>query len=72
MNRYGGHEKVMECINCENCKQDQPTYYCFAKNGIVINSQYIPKGEKIRTGWKKGHPGYEIHRRKLKKSEVEV
>jgi hypothetical protein len=32
----------------------------------------MPRTEKIRTGWKKGHPGYETHRRKLRKSEIEV
>jgi hypothetical protein len=62
----------MECINCENCKQNQPTYYCFARNEIVVNTGYMCKNEKTRTGWKKGHPGYETHRRKLRKSEIEV
>jgi hypothetical protein len=62
----------MECIKCENCKQNQPTYFCFARNEIVINSQYIAGDQRIRIGWKKGHPGYESHRRKLKKSEIEV
>ncbi|NLZ92076.1 MAG: hypothetical protein GX918_09165 [Clostridiales bacterium] len=62
----------MECINCNNCKQNQPTYYCFARNDIVVNTNYTPKTEKTRTGWKKGHPNYETHRRKLRKSEIEV
>ncbi|NLX87503.1 MAG: hypothetical protein GXY97_10220 [Clostridiales bacterium] len=62
----------MECINCNNCKQNQPTYYCFARNDIVVNTNYTPKTEKTRTGWKKGHPNYETHRRKLRKNEIEV
>ncbi len=62
----------MECIDCGNCRQNEPTYYCFAKGQIVINDKYVPSAEKIRDGWKKGHPNYETHRRKQKKSEVEV
>ncbi|MGE5629562.1 MAG: hypothetical protein ACM3TR_00535 [Caulobacteraceae bacterium] len=42
-----------------------------AKNEIIINENYVPNNEKSRGGWKKGDPGYETHRRKLKK-EVEV
>ncbi|MFA7214525.1 MAG: hypothetical protein WC187_00580 [Bacillota bacterium] len=52
--------------------KSQPTYYCFARNEIVVNIEYTPKTEKIRTGWKKGYPDYETHRRKLRKSELEV
>ena len=72
MNRYGGKEGTMECINCGNCKQNQPTYYCFAKEQIVINNGYIPDLKEERSGWKKGNPKYETHRRKQKKSEAEI
>jgi hypothetical protein len=72
MNKFGGQKKAMECINCKNCKQNQPTYYCFARDEVVVNTHYMPRKEKIRTGWKKGHPGYETHRRKLRKNEIEV
>lgn len=60
----------MECINCGNCKENQPTYFCLAKNEVVINENYEPE-EKSRDGWKKGSKDYEIHRRKTRK-EVEV
>lgn len=61
----------MDCIECNNCKQNTPTYYCIAKDQIIINQNYINNAEKSRSGWKKGDPNYEIHRRKVKK-EIEV
>ena len=61
----------MNCIQCENCKQNTATYFCLAKNDIIINDSYAPILEKNRSGWKKGDPEYEIHRRKCRK-EVEV
>ncbi|SHH67045.1 MULTISPECIES: hypothetical protein [Sporanaerobacter] len=60
----------MDCLNCGNCKENQPTYYCLARNEVVINENYVPE-DKERTGWKKGTKNYEIHRRKTRK-EVEV
>lgn len=60
----------MECFNCGNCKENQPTYYCIAKGEVVINENYVP-ADKERDGWKKGSKDYEIHRRKSRK-EVEV
>jgi len=61
----------MECIKCENCKSGDAAYFCFMKNGIVLNenikTQVVEKG---RSGWKKGSPDYEIHRRKSRK-EIE-
>ncbi|WP_026893736.1 hypothetical protein [Clostridiisalibacter paucivorans] len=60
----------MNCLNCGNCKENQPTYYCLAKDEIVVNSNYKP-GEKIRSGWKKGSKSYEIRRKTLRK-EVEL
>lgn len=61
----------MSCMHCENCKQNTATYFCLEKNEIVINENYVHNAEKSRSGWKKGDPGYEIHRRKTRK-EVEV
>ncbi len=60
----------MDCLNCGNCKENQATYYCLAKQDFVINNSYQPY-EKSRTGWKKGSKNYEVHRRKSKK-EIEV
>ena len=62
----------MECFECGNCKSGSVAYFCLMKNDFVVSeetqSQII---EKSRSGWKKGDPGYEIHRRKTRK-EVEV
>ncbi len=58
----------MKCLNCGNCKENQQTYYCLAKNEIIINKNYVPK-EKKRSGWKKGSTKYENHRRNTKKEE---
>ena len=60
----------MDCLNCGNCKENQPTYYCLARNQVVVNENYKPE-EKSRTGWKKGSKKYESHRRQSRK-EVEV
>lgn len=61
----------MSCMHCDNCKQNTATYFCLDKNEIVINENYVNIEEKSRSGWKKGDPDYEIHRRKTRK-EVEV
>ncbi|WFA09502.1 hypothetical protein [Tissierella sp. Yu-01] len=60
----------MDCLSCGNCKEEQSTYFCLAKNEVVINQNQKPV-EKKRTGWKKGSSNYESHRRQFKK-EVEV
>ncbi len=60
----------MQCLNCGNCKQNQRTYYCLARNEIIVNENYVPE-EKTRTGWKKGSKEYENRRRILRK-EIDV
>lgn len=60
----------MDCFECGNCKENQPTYYCLAKNEVIINKNYQPS-KKSRAGWKKGNKNYESHRRQWRK-EVEV
>jgi len=60
----------MSCMHCDNCKQNTATYFCLDKNEIVINENYVNNTEKSRSGWKKGDPDYEIHRRKTRQ-EVE-
>jgi hypothetical protein len=57
----------MECIQCQNCKLDQPTYYCALKNDIVVDTTKVAVIQKTRSGWKKGRPDYEQHRRKNRK-----
>ncbi|MBU5427199.1 hypothetical protein KQI41_12310 [Tissierella pigra] len=59
----------MDCLNCGNCKENQPTYYCLMENQVVINENY-KREEKCRTGWKKGSTDYEKHRRNKKELEV--
>ncbi|MCX7747805.1 MAG: hypothetical protein N2645_13095 [Clostridia bacterium] len=62
----------MECIKCENCKMGSAAYFCLMKNDFVLNEEaQNMTTEKSRTGWKKGDPNYETHRRKTRK-EVEV
>lgn len=61
----------MECIQCQNCKQGQSMYFCAARNEFIIDNSKTKVVEKTRTGWKKGDPNYELHRRKCRK-EVEV
>jgi hypothetical protein len=58
-------------MHCENCKQNTATYFCLEKNEIIINQNFFQSMEKCRSGWKKGDPDYEIHRRKTRK-EVEA
>ena len=63
----------MKCIDCGNCKTDDPAYFCPMKNEFVVNEKVkTAVVEKTRSGWKKGQPGYEIHRRKLKKQEEQI
>ena len=60
----------MNCLGCGNCHEDQPTYFCLAKDEVVINKKIKPV-EKTRTGWKKGSSNYESHRRQQRK-DVDV
>jgi hypothetical protein len=61
----------MECLKCENCKTEDLTYFCLKVNDFVVNEEIQAQVvEKNRGGWKKGDPGYEVHRRKTRK-EVE-
>jgi len=57
----------MECMNCNNCKTGQVTYYCPAQNDFVISKENAKVIEKVRSGWKKGDPEYELHRRRNRK-----
>ncbi|MDK2799415.1 MAG: hypothetical protein PWQ70_1034 [Clostridiales bacterium] len=61
----------MTCFNCGNCKLGDSAYFCLMKNDFVVNENKVSVIEKNRSGWKKGDPNYELHRRKSRK-EVEV
>ncbi|MCX7711618.1 MAG: hypothetical protein N2484_17390 [Clostridia bacterium] len=64
--------RYMECMNCGNCKSGSVAYFCLMKNDLVLNQEASSQTiEKNRSGWKKGDPNYEVHRRKTRK-EVEV
>jgi len=67
----GSRKAAMECIQCQNCKMGQPMYYCAAKGEFVIDTSKTTVIEKTRSGWKKGDPKYELHRRRNRK-ELEV
>ncbi|NLW00246.1 MAG: hypothetical protein GX041_03500 [Clostridiales bacterium] len=57
----------MECIECQNCKMGHSMYYCAARDEFVIDSSRMAVVQKTRSGWKKGDPKYELHRRKNRK-----
>jgi len=62
----------MECFDCGNCKNGSMAYFCPAKNDFIMNEEVKNTViEKTRSGWKKGLPNYETHRRKNRK-EIEV
>jgi len=61
----------MVCYNCGNCKTGDSPYFCLMKNDFVVKDSGVTIVEKNRSGWKKGDPNYESHRRKSRK-EVEV
>lgn len=56
-----------QCFQCGNCKLNEPTYYCPAKDKILVNELYRPAPKNKRAGWKEGAPGYENHRREIRK-----
>lgn len=62
----------MHCLECGNCKTNEPMYYCTARNEFVVNESYRPEKEKDRSGWKKGKPGYELHRRRTRKDREDI
>ena len=52
----------MECFGCGNCREEQNTFYCTARNQFMIKESGTI--EKVKTtSWKKGAPQYENHRR---------
>jgi hypothetical protein len=62
----------MECLKCGNCNTTESAYYCLKTNDFVVNEKIASQTiEKSRSGWKKGDPGYEVHRRKTRK-EIEA
>ncbi|ADU75111.1 hypothetical protein LQRI_2097 [Acetivibrio thermocellus DSM 2360] len=68
----GALVSFMECFNCGNCKTGSAAYYCLMKDDFVLNQEATSQViEKTRAGWKKGHPKYEVQRRKSRK-EVEA
>ena len=68
----GAKVSYMECLNCGNCKSGDMAYFCLMKNELLLNTEAQSLVvEKTRSGWKKGDPGYEVHRRKSRK-DVEL
>ncbi len=59
----------MLCLDCGNCRKGDPLYYCTAKNEFIANEVSIVR-EKNRERWRKGDPGYEEHRRQLRKDKI--
>lgn len=65
----GVKKTAMECIQCQNCKMGQAMYYCAARDEFIIDTSKMAVIEKTRSGWKKGSPKYELHRRKNRKEQ---
>jgi hypothetical protein len=47
----------------------QAMYYCAARDEFIIDTSKMAVIEKTRSGWKKGSPKYELHRRKNRKEQ---
>ncbi len=61
---------AMRCLECGNCKQNEPVYYCTARNEFVESEEVGEVKLKDRSGWKKGDPEYEEHRRRLRQEKA--
>jgi hypothetical protein len=57
------------CLDCGNCRKGDALFYCTAKNEFIANEVSIVR-EKSRERWRKGDPGYEQHRRQLRKDKI--
>lgn len=60
----------MVCLDCGNCRKDEYLYYCTAKNEFVATEKEVVKERAVSTKWRKGDPGYEQHRRQLRKEKI--
>ena len=60
----------MTCIKCGNCEAETNVFYCPARNEFVIKEDVVVR-ERV-TQWKKGDPGYEYHRRRLRKEKEDL
>jgi hypothetical protein len=58
-----------QCYNCGNCQQDSGLYYCTASNEFIIKEGVVVEKDRSNSGWKKGDPEYERHRRKIRQGE---
>lgn len=68
----GVHRGKMEkCFQCGNCQQNEPMYYCTAKNEFVIVEQTVER-DRTKSVWKKGHPQYEKRRRKFRQDSDDL
>ncbi len=59
----------MLCLDCGNCRKGDSLFYCTGKNEFIAQETMIVR-EKGRERWRKGDPGYEEHRRQLRKDKV--
>ena len=65
----GGGIKELLCLDCGNCRNGEPVYYCTGKNDFITQETMVIK-EKTGERWRKGDPGYEEHRRQLRKEKI--
>lgn len=64
---------IMMCLDCGNCLENLATYYCTARNEFVVRDGEVIV-ERFRDGsyWKKGVPGYECRRRRIRKDREDL
>lgn len=60
----------MTCLECGNCRNEDRVFFCPARNEFVIREEIVVKERTSQ--WKKGDPGYESHRRRLRKERDDL
>lgn len=59
----------MVCLDCGNCRKNEPLYYCTAKNEFIATETAVVR-ERVGGHWREGDPNYEQHRRQLRKDKM--
>ena len=59
----------MLCLDCGNCRKDEPMFYCTARNEFIVTETAVVR-ERAGSSWRKGDPDYEQHRRQLRKDKL--
>lgn len=62
----------MVCFECGNCREEVRTYYCAAKDEILVKADLGIVEKERKSQWKKGDKDYESRRRKLRGGEEKI